>query len=277
MFVREPIVAGMFYNLNRENLMKQIESCFKHPLGPGEMKEEEFIAAVVPHAGYMYSGPIAAWVYAKIPKANYIIIGPNHNLIGSGFAVFGKGTWKTPLGNVEVNDKLALRLVRENPLLEFDIVAHQNEHSIEVQLPFLQYRFGDNFEIVPISIINQFPTMEFLEQCQAIGKTIAKALKDEKNWMILASSDFTHYEPYEYAMMTDKYFIEAIEKLDEKEFFLRLQEKHGSVCGFGAIAIAMTIAKELGAKNGKLLKYATSGDITGDKTAVVGYASIVMR
>lgn len=276
MLVREPAVAGTFYNLHPDNLKKQIENCFKHPLGPGKIREGKFIAAVVPHAGYVYSGPVAAWTYAKIPKANYIIIGPNHSLFGSNFATM-KGIWKTPLGDVKIDETIAEKLVDMNPLIEFDILAHQNEHSIEVQLPFLQYRFK-SFKFVPLCVVNQFPDSDFLEQCQAVGKTLAVALKKQKEkWIIIASSDFTHYQPHDYAVMCDKYCIEAIEKLDEKDFFARLQEKHASVCGFGPIAIAISASKQLGAKKGILLKYATSGDVTHDKSAVVGYASIVMK
>jgi hypothetical protein len=276
MIVREPVVAGMFYNLHPDNLKEQIKHCFEHPLGPGKTKESKFLAAVVPHAGYAYSGPVAAWVYAKIPKANYLILGPNHGLFGSNFATM-KGIWKTPLGDVKIDERVAEKLVEMNPLIELDILAHQQEHSIEVQLPFLQYRFK-NFKFVPLCVANQFPDFDFLEQCQAVGKTIAAVLKKQKEkWIIIASSDFTHYQPYEYAVACDKYYIEAIEKLDEKDFFVRLQEKHASVCGFGPIAIAMIAAKQLGAKKGTLLKYATSGDVTHDKGAVVGYASIVMK
>jgi hypothetical protein len=278
MITRPPAVAGMFYNLNPEMLRKQIKSCFDHKLGPKKIKEEKFIVAVVPHAGYPYSGPIAAWVYSAIPKCNYIILGPNHRVFGSRFGVMREGVWKTPLGSVKINKGVAGKLIESNPLLEYDVVSHESEHSIEVQLPFLQYRFKDDFEFIPISVINEFPSFDFLEECKAVGKTIASVIKKEKKeWIILASSDFSHYIPYEDAYSTDNYVIEPILRLNEKEFFLRLQEKNASVCGFGPIAIATVAAKELGAKKGKLLKYATSGDVTFDKGAVVGYASIILE
>ena len=277
MLVRPPAVAGMFYNLNSEMLKKQIKSCFNHKLGQKEIKEEKFIAAVVPHAGYSYSGPVASWVYSKIQKCNYIILGPNHRVFGSKFGIMREGVWKTPLGSVRIDDKFAKKLIENNPLLEYDVISHEAEHSIEVQLPFLQYRFGDNFEFVPICVINDYPSFDFLDECKIIGRAIANEIKKEKKkWIMLASSDFSHYIPYDDAYSTDNYIIDAILRLNEKDFFSRLQEKEASVCGFGPIAIAMAAAKQLGAKKGEMLKYATSGDVIGDKGAVVGYASIIL-
>jgi len=276
MIVRQPAVAGMFYHLNPEMLRKQIKNCFDHKLGPKKIKEEKFIATVVPHAGYPYSGPIAAWSYSKIPKCNYIILGPNHRVFASRFGVMREGEWKTPLGSANIDKEVAKKLIESNPLLEYDIISHESEHSIEVQLPFLQYRFKDDFKFVPICIINEFPSFDFLEECKAVGKIIANVIKKErKKWIVIASSDFSHYIPYEDAFSTDNYIIEPILKLNEKDFFLRIQERNASVCGFGPIAIAMMVAKELGSKKGTLLKYATSGDVTGDKGAVVGYSSII--
>lgn len=226
MIVRQPVVAGMFYNLNQEMLKKQIKSCFDHKLGPKKIKEERFIAAVVPHAGYPYSGPVAAWTYSKIPKCNYIILGPNHSGLGSKFGVFVKGEWKTPLGSVNIEDEIAKKMVENCPLLEFDILSHESEHSIEVQLPFLQYRFENNFKFIPICVMNEFPTFDFLEECKAVGKTIAKVLKKEKKkWIIIASSDFSHYIPYEDAYSTDKYVIDSILRLDEKIFSLEFKRR----------------------------------------------------
>lgn len=275
--VRQPVVAGTFYNLHPEMLKKQIKFCFEHPLGPGKIEESEFIAGIVPHAGYAYSGPIASWIFARIPNANYLIIGPNHNMLGSKYSLMKDGFWKTPLGKIEIHKRLAENLLKERSLIEYDVLAHQYEHSIEVQLPFLQYRFGNKFKFIPISVINEFPTFDFLDECIAVGKIIGKTLKKEKErWIVLASSDFSHYVSYNHAIFTDKYLIESIVKMDEKEFFTRLQEKNASVCGYGPIAITIIIAKQLGARMGKSLKYANSGDVTGDRSAVVGYASIII-
>jgi hypothetical protein len=278
MIIRQPAVAGMFYNLNSEMLKKQIKSCFDHKLGPKKIKEEKFIAAVVPHAGYPYSGPVAAWTYSKIPKCNYIILGPNHSGFGSRFGVMREGVWKTPLGSANIDDTTAKKLIENCPLLEYDILSHESEHSIEVQLPFLQYRFEENFKFIPICVMNEFPSFDFLEECRIVGKSIANVIKKEKKkWIVITSSDFSHYIPYDFAYSTDKYVIDAILKLDEKDFFARIQEKNASVCGFGPIAITIIAAKELGAKKGELLKYATSGDLTEDRSAVVGYGSIILK
>lgn len=277
MMIRPPVVAGTFYDLNPEMLRKQIKSCFKHKFGPKKIKEENFIAAIAPHAGYVYSGPVAAWTYSRIKKANYIILGPNHTGIGSRFGVMREGIWKTPLGSVKIEEKVAKDLIESSPLLEYDIISHESEHSIEVQLPFLQYRFNDDFKFVPICVLNEFPSFDFLEECRIVGNAIADLIKKQKEkWIVIASSDFSHYVPYEYAYSVDNYFIDAILRLDEKDFFSRLQEKNASVCGFGPIAIAMIIAKKLGSKKGKLLSYKTSGDITHDRESVVGYSSIIL-
>lgn len=278
MLIRQPAVAGMFYNLNPEMLKKQIRRCFEHELGPKKTKEEKFIGCVVPHAGYTYSGPVAAWVYSRIPKCNYIILGPNHRVFGSTFGVMKEGVWKTPLGSVKIDDEFATKLIENCSLLEYDIISHESEHSIEVELPFLQYRFGENFKFVPISVMNELPSFDFLEECRIVGEAIADMIKKEKKeWIVIASSDFSHYIPYDFAYSTDNYVIDAILRLNEREFFSRIQEKNASICGFGPIVISMIASKKLGAKKGKLLKYATSGDVVPDKGAVVGYASIILE
>lgn len=278
MLLREPAIAGAFYELNPKNLRKQIENSFNHSLGPKGIKEEKVIGAIVPHAGYLYSGHVAAWSYSRIPKANYLILGPNHYGVGPKFSIMIGGTWKTPLNGVEVDEEMARKLMDNCPLLESDFLAHKSEHSIEVQLPFLQHRFKKEFKFVPISVMNKFPSFDFLEECRVIGKAIAKVVKKQKKkWMLISSSDFSHYVPQERARSDDEYVIDAILRLDERDFFARLQEKNASICGFGPIAINIVASKELGAKKGKLLKYSTSGDIIGDRGSVVGYSSIIFK
>ncbi|MEM7821858.1 MAG: MEMO1 family protein [Candidatus Aenigmatarchaeota archaeon] len=277
LLIRQPAVAGVFYSYNAEDLKKQISESFSHELGPKGFKKQEFIAAVVPHAGYIYSGPIAAWVYSRIGKANYIIIGSNHSGVGSQFALMKNGLWKTPFGEVAIQDEVAEKILKESKIIEHDVVAHQHEHSIEVQLPFLQYRYGGDFKFVPILVLNEFADDVLLENCKTIGKAIAEIVKKEKEkWIILASSDFSHYVPQKTAKKIDLELIEEIKKLNEKRFFEKIVEKNASVCGFGGIASAIVAAKELGAKKADLLKYATSGDVTGEFNSVVGYASIII-
>jgi AmmeMemoRadiSam system protein B len=275
--VRQPAVAGTFYSYDAESLKKQISESLSHKLGPKGFKKEEFIAAIVPHAGYIYSGPVAAWVYSRIEKANYIILGPNHTGMGEPYALMKTGLWKTPLGEVVVHDKMAEKLLEECKILEHDVIAHQHEHSIEVQLPFLQYRYGGDFKFVPIVILNEFVDDILLENCRRIGKTIASLVKKEKErWIIISSSDFSHYVPQKTAKKVDLSLIEEIKKMDEKKFFEKILENDASICGFGGIAATIVAAKELGAKKVELLKYATSGDVTGEMNSVVGYASIII-
>lgn len=278
MFIlRPPIAAGSFYDLNAGMLKKQINACFNHKLGPKSTKKQNLIGAIVPHAGYIYSGPVAAWAYSRMENSNFIIIGPNHALLGSKFATMRSGLWKTPLGEAVISESMAETLVKDCKILEFDVLAHQREHSIEVQLPFIQFRFGDNFKFVPICILNEFVDDTLLESCKLLGKCIANNIKKQKEkWTIIASSDFSHYLPQEIAEKTDKSVIRTILKLDEKSFFDKLIEKNASVCGFGPIATLIVAAKELGAKKAQLLKYATSGDTAEDYGSVVGYASILI-
>ncbi|MCS7123308.1 MAG: AmmeMemoRadiSam system protein B, partial [Candidatus Aenigmarchaeota archaeon] len=232
MLIREAAVAGSFYSLDKENLLKQIEKCFfKHDYSPKAISSEKFKVCIVPHAGYEYSGPVAAHVYSRIGKANYIIIGPNHYGRGSKYSVYKKGIWKTPLGEIVVDEEIADNLIKENSLLEFDVLAHEMEHSIEVQLPFLQFRFGSDFKIVPISIMNEFPSDELLKECKSIALTIASIMKD-KNYILIASTDLSHYLTYEECVEKDKKALDAIKKLNERLFFETLRKENINMCGF---------------------------------------------
>ncbi|MFC1786485.1 MEMO1 family protein [Halobacteriota archaeon] len=261
--MRRPVVAGKFYRSDIEGLRSQLKSYFDTPV-PGE---ESVKGAVVPHAGYVYSGQVAAHVYAVLPSAEtYVLIGPNHHAIGSTIAL-SKETWSTPLGNVEVDEEIVDDL---SSSIDVDETAHQYEHSIEVQLPFLQHRFKD-FKIVPICM-----GLQAEETTKEVGINLANALRDREDVIVLASSDFTHYESDKAARENDNLVIEAILELDTSGFYSQIHERHMSVCGYGPIAVTMETTKALGAEKGKLLKYATSGDITGDRSSVVGYAGIVM-
>jgi len=273
--IRQPAVAGSFYSSNPEFLRKQLEESFYHKLGPKTVKPKDVKAAVVPHAGYEFSGPVAAWAYSRMEATNFVIIGTNHNGIGAKFALMKSGMWKTPLGDLVIANDVAEKLL-DTKIVEYDVMAHEHEHSVEVQLPFLQYRFGSSFKFVPIVIMNDFADDMLLEKCRTLGKAIANVIKKQKDrWVVLASTDFSHYVPQDVAEKTDKAAIKYILKLNEKKFFETVSEKKISMCGFAAVATTIVAAKELGAKKAELLKYATSGDITNDKTSVVGYASII--
>jgi len=272
-FLRPPMFAGTFYDLDPILLKKQIETCLK--IKP-KYQRKEIKAAVVPHAGYMYSGSVAAHVYSMIEKTNYLILGTNHSGMGSEFAIMKRGLWKTPLGEVVIDEELCDKLMKECNLIEYDVIPHENEHSIEVQLPFLQYRFGSDFKIIPLTVLSELPDKNLVENCKFVGKAIGKVLKKENDkWVVLASSDFSHHVQQHIAEKNDKYTIKSILKMNEEKFIESVNEKRVSICGFGAIATMMSAAREMGAKKVELLKYATSGDVTKEHFSVVGYASII--
>jgi len=279
LMVRAPIVAGQFYDIDPDRLRQQIKSCLDKSGKTGRSRKK-FKAAVVPHAGYMYSGWVAAYFYSMLDRQspkNYIILGPNHSLAGSDYAIMKRGLWKTPLGGVTIHEKMADTLLKKCELIEHDVIPHQYEHSIEVQLPFLQYKLGNDFKFVPIAIKSEVADNTLLEGCRILGKAIAGVMSSTKeDWLIMASSDFSHYIPKKLAEDVDNYAIKSIVSLNEKRFIEHVVEKNASICGIGAIATSIVAAKELGVKRGKLLKYATSADVSGDTSAVVGYASVLM-
>jgi len=276
MQIRKPAVAGMFYAGTAKELEEQIEWCYKHELGPGAIPRvnskglREIAAIVVPHAGYYYSGPVAAHAYKELADDGIfdtaVILGPNHTGYGYPVSLWAGVGWNTPLGELEINKELAQRLLGE--VIKADETAHTHEHSIEVQLPWLQHLYK-KVKIVPISMLAQD-----IETARAVGKAISQA---GDNLIIIASSDFTHYEPYSVAMEKDGSVIEAIVALDEEELYERCENLNCTMCGYGPVAAAIVAAKEMKAKKASLLKYATSGDISGDFSQVVGYGSIVIK
>lgn len=277
--MRRPAVAGTFYNGDRDSLLKQIEWCYKHPHGPGRIPEPQagerrLVGLVSPHAGYMYSGPVAAhgfYFLSRDGKPNSIvIIGPNHSGIGSGVSIMTRGKWITPLGNVEIDGPLAEGIKKASGIIDVDETAHEYEHSLEVQLPFLQHVFNGDFKIVPICMM-----MQDEETSEEVGLAIAKAAKG-KDVIIIASTDLTHYEPQKLAANKDKKAIERILSLDWKGLLKVVHEEDISMCGYGPVASMLRAAIDLGAKEAKLLKYATSGDTSGPMPQVVGYGSIAV-
>jgi AmmeMemoRadiSam system protein B len=275
MQTRTPAVAGMFYPGEKNELKKSIKECFLHDFGPGKMPpsniKKKIFGVICPHAGYMYSGPIACHSFYAISSdisELFIIIGPNHWGIGCNVATIKDCKWSTPLGNVEVDSEMAEEISYLSEIIDIDYFSHTREHSIEVQVPILQEMYSD-FKILPISMINQN-----MDVAKDVGLAIAK-IAEKKKVMIIGSSDFTHYEQNEFAHKQDMALIEPILKLDVGEFYDVLEERNVSACGYGAIAATMIASKKLGATKGELLKYATSGDVTGDTSSVVGYGAIV--
>lgn len=274
---RVPAVAGMFYPSSPDALRRDIERCFLHRMGPGRLPkrfdgETRPLFLISPHAGYMYSGPVAAHGYlqleSRVKPEIVVVLGPNHYGIGSSVSIYPGGEWITPLGSIKVDDAFAAELAEISYTFTLDEISHTREHSIEVQLPFLQYILGD-FKFVPICILDQS-----LETCIDVGRALAEALGKRKSFVVVASTDLTHYEPDEVAKRKDEMALEKIVELDSEGLYDVISEHDISMCGYGPVAAILEASRRLGARKVEVLKYATSGDITGDRDAVVGYASI---
>jgi AmmeMemoRadiSam system protein B len=277
--VRKPYVANAFYAGTRTELAQQIVGCFNHRFGPGQVPTpvkqgpRKIVGLVSPHAGYMYSGPIAANGYNRLASDGmpevFIILGPNHTGYGSGVSILTDGAWETPLGIKSIDSGLAKQIQKNNELLDVDEASHSFEHSIEVQLPFIQFLFKDEPKFIPICMM-----MQDLQTSRDIAETIIEQCRG-KDFAIVASSDFTHYEPHETASRKDRTAIDAITKLDEATLNELGDSNKVTMCGYGPITTLIAAAKMLGGIKAEFLSYKTSGDITGDKSAVVGYSSII--
>ncbi|MDG6222638.1 MAG: AmmeMemoRadiSam system protein B [Candidatus Bathyarchaeota archaeon] len=278
MKLRYPAVAGSWYAGTPDGLNHQIQNLFTHKLGPGSLPlvmqdgPRIFVSLIVPHAGYMASGPVAAHAYYHLAfdgKPDVIVIlGPNHTGLGSAISLMNEGAWRTPLGDVPIDTQIANEILQNSDVIDIDDRAHLREHSIEMQLPFLQYLYGSEFKFVPICFM-----MQDLDTSREVGKAVAAALKN-KNGLVIASTDLSHYEPQSQAEKKDKLAIDAALEMNEEKYYRNVDLFGISTCGYGPTVAAITAAKKLGAKNSNLLCYGTSGDVLGDKSAVVGYTSI---
>ena len=276
---RPPAVAGIFYPDNRRDLKNLIDESFRDSrFGPGRCPpkggKRRIFGLVSPHAGYVYSGKVAANGFFEVSSLDFtdvIMVGPNHYGIGKGVALMRDGAWETPLGDVEINTHLDDDNTSSSASTDFSDSSHSKDHCLEVQIPFLQF-LEKSVRIVPIVLI-----MQDIDTAFDLGKAIADTVAERgtDNILLLASSDFTHYEPNEDAHRKDNELIKAVLALDVYTFYAVLERLNVSACGYGAIASVMVAAKSLGATRGELLRYATSGDVTGDKGPVVGYSSIV--
>jgi hypothetical protein len=268
--IRQPQVAGQFYPSSAHELKNQIGTLIDK-----KADRSDIIACMLPHAGYMYSGGVAGQTVSRINvKDKIILLGPNHTGYGVRFSMMTEGAWQTPLGEIKIDSSLAREILKHSKYLEDDILAHRYEHSLEVELPFLQY-FKSDFEIVPIIFLSD----EF-GMLKEIGKEIADTIKElniKDSNLIVASSDMTHYEPQIQAQKKDREAIEAILELNEDKLIDRIQRLNISMCGYAPVIVMLSAARALGAKTGKLIQYQTSGDVTGDKSSVVGYAGIVIQ
>ncbi len=278
--VRYPAVAGMFYEADAGRLAEQIKWSYLHPVGPGKLPQVSgerrrlSVGYVAPHAGYIYSGPVAAHTYYSLAgegaPETVVIAGPNHTGMGSMVSVMTSGEWLTPLGKVEIDEELASLIVSNSKYAEPDDRAHRYEHSVEVQIPFLQHIFGDRFRIVPIVMFTQV-----YETAADLARAIHRAVEETgRDIVFIASTDFSHYVPYKEAYERDRLALQAIERLDARDLFRVVEEHDISMCGPGPTATLVELARLMGAEKAETLKYATSGDTSGDKYSVVGYASI---
>jgi len=265
--VREPAVAGHFYPANPERLRADLDSYL--PAG----KKIRAVACMVPHAGYVYSGQVAGAVFSRVDiPASCIVLGPNHTGRGHPLAIMTEGAWRTPLGELPIDSDLAQKLIQEFPALSEDSAAHRSEHAIEVEIPFLQVcRPGVKF--VPIAIgTGQLVLLEEL------GRSLAEVLTKSKDpALIVASSDMNHYEDDVTTRVKDRKAIEKILALDAAGLYETVMNESISMCGFGPAVAMLTAAGRLGAQKAELVQYATSGDVSGDRKVVVGYAGVIIR
>ncbi|QKQ99725.1 AmmeMemoRadiSam system protein B [Metallosphaera tengchongensis] len=277
--IRRPAVAGSFYEDDPLKLRERIKWSFLHPVGPGKIPQlgsrsgpRENPIFIVPHAGYIYSGPVAAHSYYYLVSEGkpdlVIILGPNHTGYGSEVSIWPEGDWETPLGSARVQRSLVKELVSLSEVVDIDEKAHLYEHSIEVQLPFMQYFFDLN--ILPITILMQTP-----EIASFVAEGIWRFIKahPDMDIVVLASSDLNHYDPHEQTLEKDQLVINQIVDLNYKELYRVVEEDDVTVCGYAPIMASLILSKKMG-KKPHILKHATSGDTSGDKSSVVGYLAV---
>jgi len=266
---RFPAVSGRFYPGTKTFLEERIQGMIDAKVTP-----EEVLGVICPHAGYNFSGEVAAAAVSRIRfKDIFVIVGPNHTGSGQPYSIQTEGIWRTPLGDAEIDEGLAQAILASSNCLKNDAAAHMEEHSIEVQLPLLQY-FKPDVKFVPI-VLAPDPTLEVYKD---IGDSIAKATKDTgKRVIVMASSDMSHYETHETAKENDFKAIEAMLSLDAEGMLQRVEKYHITMCGAAPVAAVITACNELGAKKAELVMYQTSGDVTGDYYKVVGYASLIIK
>jgi MEMO1 family protein len=269
--VRPPAVAGRFYPAQAEILASDLDRYFES--GPSAKgKIENAFGCVVPHAGYKYSGVVAGAVYRRLPaRTSYLILCPNHFGRGEPLAIMSSGSWLTPLGEVPVDGALAEAARKHCEGLKEDAVAHAEEHSLEVQLPFLQ-RTSKDFTFVPIAL-----GISGYEPLAAIGRGVAKVVENaSRKILVIASSDMNHYEADDVTRIKDRKAIDRILALDPEGLYEVIRSEEISMCGYGPTIAMMTAAKELGARHAELVMYATSADASGNRSSVVGYAGIII-
>lgn len=269
--IRPPAVSGRFYPSDKKKLALEIEQFTA--AGQSEKKKVPVLGCIVPHAGYMYSGHVAGAVYSAIEiPARSILLGPRHFPGGDAMAIISEGSWQTPFGEAQVDSDLAAKLKHSCPLLREDRVAHRREHSLEVQIPFLQH-LAPNLRFVPVVLATHR-----YQDLEALGHAVAQVVAAQKDSILLiASTDMNHYESDAITRAKDRKAIDRILELDPRGLYDTVNSEDITMCGYAATVAMLVAMRDLGATQGELVRYATSGDITGDRDEVVGYAGLIVR
>ncbi|MCF6147619.1 MAG: AmmeMemoRadiSam system protein B [Candidatus Kuenenia sp.] len=266
--IRQPAVAGSFYSSDKNRLRYEIDTLIIK-----DCEKQSALGVVSPHAGYMYSGSVAGSLYSYITIPDTVVIlSPNHTGYGKPYSIWPGGFWNTPFGDIAVNEEVVNELVASCHLIERDKEAHLYEHAAEVQLPFIQY-FKPDTKIVVMTISSRN-----IKELKTVGKCMSLVLQKLcPDALVVASSDMTHHEPQESANRKDRIAIDEILALNEDGLYNKVHEFRISMCGIYPAVIMLVCSKERGAKETKLIRYATSGDVTDDYDQVVGYAGIIVR
>lgn len=268
--IREAAFAGPmgFYAGTRESLMAQIERY----VVPGAPKVKA-LGVMSPHAGYDYSGPVAGELWSKVVvPETVVILAPNHHGMGELFSIWPEGSWRTPLGEVQIDQEITNAITERCPLVQQDPSAHGREHSAEVQVPFMQY-FRDDVKLAAIVIADHR-----LEPLQQLGEALAEVIAGmTREVPVVASSDLSHFETQAKANELDKMALDEVVAMDEEGLWRVVHSKGISMCGVSPTIAMLTCAKKLGATEAALLRYQTSGDVTGDRSRVVGYGAVVVK
>ncbi len=278
---RPPAVAGQFYDADPEDLLRQIEDCYRYPIGPGSLPRVDpkplakTLGLVLPHAGYIYSGPIAAHGLSVLADRGTpevaVIIGPNHWGSGPDIALPQEQRWRTPLGESTVEEGLVGKALELIPRARRSLEAHRHEHSIEVEVPFLQHLYGEGLPLLPIAMARQD-----LETSLELGRGLSRVLEGRRG-VVVASSDLSHYYPQQMANSLDRMLLDAILTMSPSDIAKAVTEHGLSICGPGPVMAMLEACRLLGAREARLLAYGTSGDISGDYGSVVGYAAILVE
>ncbi len=270
MLLRPPLAAGNFYDIDKNMLRKQLDFFFRNV--NTKSKKTDAPVRISPHDQYIHSGQVAAYSYTNLNKNNFIIIGANHFSIGSPFALMKNALWKTPVGEATIDDAVSDRIMKDSKLVELDATSHEEEFSIEVQLPFLLHKFG-SVKMVPILVNNDVIDEAFIQNCKSVGRVLGRIVKSSDEWKLIGSSHLSRSLTKEQTVKADKSLLRYILKLDADGLLQKIAKSELDVCGYGALATTIFAAKEIGAKKSELLKYGTS--LENEGKPIEGYASII--